>query len=133
MPPIPLMFIAGGAGDVVGQQAYTTAGSYSFVVPAGVTSVCTVCVGAGGGGRSSGTTLYDGAGGGGLRWVNALSVTPGETLTIDVGGSSAFTNGGTSSIKRGATTLIAAYGGTTDGVGGQGVVNAGGTAAKVKG
>ena len=32
-----------------GQTAYTTAGSYTFTVPAGVTSVAVVCVGAGGG------------------------------------------------------------------------------------
>ena len=43
-----------------GQQAYTTAGTYSWVAPAGVTSVSVVAVGGGGGGVGQG-----GGGGGG--------------------------------------------------------------------
>ena len=40
------------AGNVApGQQAYTSAGSYSWVAPAGVTSVSVVAVGGGGGGK----------------------------------------------------------------------------------
>ena len=47
---------------VPSQQAYTTAGTYSWVAPASVTSVSVVCVGAGGtGGPISG----DSSGGGG--------------------------------------------------------------------
>ena len=33
--------------DVVGQQEYTTPGTYTWIAPNGVTSVCVVCVGAG--------------------------------------------------------------------------------------
>ena len=36
------------AAAAPGQQAYTTAGTYSWVAPAGVTSVSVVCVGGGG-------------------------------------------------------------------------------------
>lgn len=46
--------------NTVGQQAYTTAGTYSWTAPAGVTSVCVVCVGGGGGGSRGNTA---GAGG----------------------------------------------------------------------
>ena len=37
--------MGGGSGPVQGQQAYTTAGTFSFVVPAGVTSISAVVVG----------------------------------------------------------------------------------------
>ncbi|NCX94319.1 MAG: hypothetical protein EBX40_06565, partial [Gammaproteobacteria bacterium] len=41
------------AGNVMpGQQSYTTPGTYTWVCPAGVTSVSVVCVGGGGAGGS---------------------------------------------------------------------------------
>lgn len=51
------------ADNTVGQQAYTTAGTYSWTAPQGVTSVCVVCVGGGGGGSRN--TSADVAGNGG--------------------------------------------------------------------
>ena len=68
---------------VIGQTEYTTAGTYSWTVPADVISVSVVAIGGGGGGardRSGG-----GGGGGGLVWVNNISVTPGQTYTVTVG------------------------------------------------
>jgi len=67
---------------VQGQQAYTTAGTYSWVAPAGVTSVSVVAVGGGGG-----CCPYYGnaGGGGGLGYKNAYSVTPGSSYTVVVG------------------------------------------------
>jgi hypothetical protein len=102
-----------------GESSYTTAGTYSFVVPAGVTSIATVAVGGGGGGGgSAGTAGTSGGGGGGgaLVWGNSVPVTPGETLTVVVGaggsgGSTAGVAGGYSQIARGATVLIRANGG----------------------
>jgi hypothetical protein len=47
-------------GAAPGQQAYTTAGTYSWVAPVGVTKVSVIAVGGGGGGRNTG------GGGGGL-------------------------------------------------------------------
>ena len=44
-----LMATAGYQSPPPGQQAYTTAGTYSWVCPAGVTSVSVVAVGGGGG------------------------------------------------------------------------------------
>ena len=47
------------------QTAYTTAGTNSFVVPVGVTSISAVCVGGVGGGGGNGSTNADAGGGGG--------------------------------------------------------------------
>ena len=60
-----------------GQAEWTTGGTYSWTCPAGVTSVCAVCVGSGGGQRSGG--------GGGLGWKNNIPVTPGQSYTVEVG------------------------------------------------
>jgi len=49
--------------QVVGQQAYTTAGTYSWTAPAGVTSVSVVVVGGGAGGGYSPGSSAGGAGG----------------------------------------------------------------------
>ena len=59
------MPITMGGGASAGQQAFTTAGSFTWTAPAGVTSVCVVCVGAGG------------AGGGALAYKNNITVVPG--------------------------------------------------------
>lgn len=111
----------------VGQIAYTV-GTFSFVVPPGITSISAVTVGAGEGGG----TLYGGRGGN-LRYQNNISVTPLEVLTVTVGAGGAGTtsntsargdNGGNSSVARGATNLCAAAGGgnttTQVGTGGTG-------------
>jgi hypothetical protein len=76
----------------VGQQAYTSAGTYQWTAPADVTSVCAVCVGGGGHGydqneAGSGSNNIPG-GGGGLGWKNNIAVTPGQTYTVKVGGQS---------------------------------------------
>lgn len=71
-----------------GQIQYTVSGTYTFVVPAGVTSISVACVGAGGGGYvSSETPVVAGGGGGGgsLSYVNDIPVTPGASYTVVVG------------------------------------------------
>lgn len=84
---------------VTGQQLYTQ-GSYTWVAPAGVTSVSVVVVGGGGGGGGT-----HAAGGGALAYGNNISVTPGASYSVVVGGggtgvgspgSRACTNGGQS-------------------------------------
>ena len=72
----------------IGDAEFITAGSYTWTCPAGVTSVCAVAIGGGGGNR--------GGGGGGLGWKNNISVTPGQTYNIVVGGAGATNNGGDS-------------------------------------
>jgi hypothetical protein len=115
------MRMAATVKDVAGQQAYTTAGTYTFTVPTGVTEICAVCVGGGGGGNGGGYGASPGYGGN-LRYVNSISVTSGESLTVVVGaggtggagvvgsGGDAGTGGGGSSLKRSTTTLVAAAG-----------------------
>lgn len=59
---------------------YTTPGTYTWVAPAGVTSVSAMAVGGGGSGR-----VYVPGGAGGLGWRNNISVTPGNSYTVVVG------------------------------------------------
>ena len=77
------------------QQEFITAGTFTWVAPAGVTSVSVVAVGGGGGAN------YAGGGGGGLGYTNNITVTPGQSYTVVVGGGgthapSGSTNGGDS-------------------------------------
>ena len=62
-------------------NAHTT---YNWTVPEGVTSISVICVGGGG----SGQPEHDGASGAGgaLAYKNNIPVTPGETVTVIVGG-----------------------------------------------
>lgn len=72
---------------VTGQAAYTAPGTYSLIVPAGVYSVSYVAVGGGATGeyRSNGLAV-GGGGGGALVYRNTVAVTPGDTITLSVGG-----------------------------------------------
>lgn len=72
-----------------GQQAYTTAGTYSWTAPPGVTSVSVVCVGGGGGGTRNSST--DVAGNGGDSYFIDLSTVAG--LGGSRGGPSSGTQG----------------------------------------
>src|SRR5487761_2727078 len=69
---------------------YNTAGTYTFTVPAGVTSVKVEAWGAGAGGWGG----VGGGGGGAYAGNFALPVTPGNTYTITVGAGGSPTNGG---------------------------------------
>ena len=76
---------------VFGQQTYTSSGTYSWTCPSGVTSVSVVCIGGGGGGNGGGYGVggAGGGGGGGLGYKNNISVTPGQSYTVVVGGGGA--------------------------------------------
>ena len=81
-------FTVGASGPPPGQQAYTSAGTYTWVAPASVTSISVVAVGGGGGGGGSNanTGAFVGTGGGGgLGYKNNYSVTPGSSYTVVVG------------------------------------------------
>ena len=114
-----------------GQQAYTTAGTFSWVAPAGVTSVSVVTVGGGGGYICYNCICEGRAGGGGgaLAYANNISVTPGCSYAVIVGSASGTGAGGTSSFVN--TSTVAAGGGTVSGVvpyqGGKGGVVVAGT------
>lgn len=106
-----------------GQQAYTTAGTYTWVAPAGVTNISIVAVGAGGsanGGRNTSSGAWNPGGeGGNLRYVNGLSVTPGNSYTVVVGAANQdwTAASGSSSFATGATKNLLARGGATWGSG----------------
>jgi hypothetical protein len=70
-----------------GSQLFIASGNWQ--APAAVTSVNVVAIGGGGGGSKgfgyNGISLA-GAGGGGLGWKNNITVIPGDTYTVVVGG-----------------------------------------------
>jgi len=75
-----------------GQISYTSVGLFTFVAPAGVTSVSVVAIGAGGygaeGGWCSGSCFCPisggGGGGGGLAYRNNYAVTPGGSYCVNL-------------------------------------------------
>ena len=71
----------------LGEMLDDTPGQKTWTVPAGVTSVSVLCIGGGGGCvlYPSGTTGASGGGGGALGYKNNISVTPGQTITYNVG------------------------------------------------
>ena len=73
--------------SVQGQQAFTTPGTHTWTCPAGVYSVCVVCIGGGGTGGA-----YGGSGGS-LAYKNNITVTPGQTYTIVVGNTNSQISG----------------------------------------
>jgi hypothetical protein len=129
-----------------GSSNYTTAGTYSFTVPSGVTSLTVSVYGSGGGAGAcdnNGDAWVGGGGGSGGYITNtSIAVTPSETLTIIVprggyGASYRFNssyvynpnwatigwgeNGGSAQLKRGGTVLVEATGGGRGGPGGGGL------------
>lgn len=65
-----------------GSVSFTTPGTFSFIVPEGVTRISAVAIGAG---ASGGYTWANSAGGGGaLAYANAIPVTPGQSISITV-------------------------------------------------
>lgn len=84
-------FQARGAGlwpRTNGESIYVTAGTYTFVAPAGVTSVSVVCVGAT---LNWANNQIYGRGGGGLGYKNNITVVPGSSYTVVVSGSASGT------------------------------------------
>lgn len=69
-----------------GQVSFTTPGTYTWVVPEGVTKVSCVVIGAGGQGTLYvGVNGHGGGEGGALRYKNNIDVTPGQSYTVVVG------------------------------------------------
>ena len=96
---------------VATSAAFTSAGTFSWVAPTGVTSVAVVAIGGGS------------TGGGGLGYINSYSVTPGSAYTVVVGGGSSGTSTAgdsffvnTSTVRGGGAS--GATGGTFTGTGG---------------
>jgi hypothetical protein len=122
----PIRLIAGGANPTATFTAtFTTAGTFTWVAPAGVSTVSVQCWGGGGGGAGGGSQ-GNGAGGGG-EYATELTntVVAGDSYTVTVGaagtapGGSNGGAGGNSSFSGTSATTVTAHGG------GAGVVNGG--------
>lgn len=108
--------------DPNGQVAYTSGGTYSFVVPTGVTSVAVLCVGGGAGsGYANGSGAAAG-GGGGLRYRNNITgLTPGQSIAVTVAGTTYWSDNTDSSFgTNGVDSFYFYAGGGKRGPGGGG-------------
>ena len=114
-----------------GTVTYSTGGTYTWVCPAGVTSVLVECWGGGGAGGSATKNSVSSGGGGGAggAYVKKISVpvthTQSYTVTVGAGGISVLGTvvaGGNTTFIGDSTTTVTAKGGgggqsTTDGAG----------------
>ena len=115
--------------------SYTTAGTYSYTVPAGVTSIDLLAAGGGGsGGGAYFSFTAGGAGGGGgggqVQNLTSVSVTPGQVLTIVVGAGGQSTAGNAGNVGGNTTIMgtgvsVTARGGAGGGLGGGAISAAG--------
>lgn len=139
----PLVFVAPaafaatdcGTGTEVSagicEQAFTTAGAFTFNAPSGVAKVSAIVVGAGGGAAGySGTGAY-GGGGGDVVFIDAADASSAIAVTVGAGGASAGTEsddaqaGGDSTFL--STTAAGGSGATFFGGGDSGNDNGGNT------
>lgn len=106
----------------IGFQAYTTAGTYTFTVPAGVTKLFLDVIGAGGGGGSTdpADNRIGGCGGAGGRSRGVVTVTPGQTITVTVGAGGDGAAAGGNDGSPGGTSSFGAYMSATGGKPGYG-------------
>lgn len=115
------LLTAGGEPLQPGQVEWTVAGFHDFIVPQvgdGVYNfdlhfISAVMIGAGGVGTSS--SPFPGGGGGGLHWLNDIPVTPGETLTVEVGSGVGVEQPRDTRLLRGAEVLMLATRGSVFG------------------
>jgi hypothetical protein len=111
--PTGLTGAAGAAGSNIlsNMTVYPNSGTYTFVIPAGVTKICIEVWGAGGGGGNSSATVTGScsSGSGGGYGKEIFSVTPGTaySVVVGIGGTASGGNGGSSSFG----ALISATGG----------------------
>jgi len=105
----------------INSQVFTSSGT--FTIPSGVTKLKMTIVGGGGTGGAGGFSEGTGGGGGGLAIKYLTGLTPGNTLTVTVGGAA-----GTSSVASGtqSITTVSATGGA-NGQANAGAGGAGGT------
>ncbi len=123
---VKALYSEGGWTVTKTMQAFTTVGTTTWTVPAGVTSVEVLVVGGGGGGGSStsGVVYGSGGGGGGIAYTAAYTTIPGAAVNITVGnGGNATTfrpqdggTGGNSSF--GSLSANGGTGGSAAGAGG---------------
>jgi hypothetical protein len=133
-----LSFVTAPIGDTYTQAAarglfvskaptvvqFTTTGTTSWTVPAGVGLVDVLVVAGGGGG---GYDVGGGGGAGGLIYKENHVVTPGASVTVTVGAGGAMTNNGGNSVFGSLTAIGGGYGGNyPNGIGASGGSGGGG-------
>ena len=124
--------VTGFSNDTNLESIYATPGTYSWVCPAGVTSVSVVCIGGGAGDAGGNDNSFTG---GGLGWKNNIPVTPGNSYTVVVGaggavgwqGGANLNNGGDSYFINLSTVKGGGGGGYGSGVPGNFVGDGGGS------
>ena len=116
-------------------SSFTVPGSFTYVVPAGVSQLKATVRGGGGGGGG-----YDiscgGNGGNGASAVGTFAVTPGQSITVQVGGGGAGGTGGTNAAggNGGISALgLGGRGGNSGPVGSSGAGGGGGGASGIAG
>jgi hypothetical protein len=123
--------------DMTGlSSTFTTVGSNTFVVPAGITKISAVLIGGGGaGGASDGSSGGNGGGGGGLTYINDFPVNSGQTLTIFVGSGGVAVSGGVGGDggNSSITGIATAFGGKGGAGSYTGLVGVGGTGSNIFG
>ncbi len=121
------VYYIGGSTTDETSQVFDVAGTDSFVVPSGITSLRIRAWGGGAGGGGASNDRGGGDGGGGAFAGATITVTPGETLSIRTGGGGEGGNrntstpsqpmggggagGGYSGVFRSSTPLVVAAGG----------------------
>jgi hypothetical protein len=103
-----------------GLADYPTPGAYSFTVPDGITSLEVWFYGAGGGGSAGNGVVGGGFGGSGALAVSVVSVTAGDTYTVNVGAGGKAGDFDHHGFDGGATTLVDPNGNVIVGAGGGG-------------
>jgi hypothetical protein len=99
-----------GAAPSAGNQTFVfTGAAQTFVVPTGVTTISVIAKGAKGAAGAWTTISHSGAGGNGAIITGNVTVTPGETLQVNIGGTpatgagAAGYNGGGASVGNGTS------------------------------
>ena len=98
-----------GTFPVLGEAEFVTPGTYTWVAPAGVTSVSAVAIGGGGAGHNSWANAA--GGGAGLGWKNNISVSSGSSYTVQVGAGGVKNGGAGGNSFFISTATVAGYGG----------------------
>jgi len=109
---------------IAGDRLYTTAGTYTWVCPANVTSVCILAIGAGGGAAFRGTVTNAGTAGGLSNFTNGATV-----IVRGGGGTQGTTSGAGSGGTAAGTTGFVGFSGGAGGYNATGGTNGGGGGA----